>query len=407
MSTEELTAEDLIFLPVGSVVEFLEPNGKPRYYETTKRKDRLWDCTFCPANHTSRDIASFRLKMRLKKMGDPEVGETITAEQVGVANHFPVGTRLQDADGTKGMCWNRVEGGWLYEYEDVFENPYGTPTKSLNEDYAPYTVIPKDETKEAELPRLNKKGDAPEKREFTAAEASRMRGVIFQDDDGDFWKNFDGDWKFISAEYPRYLHLWEIPSSTLSPDNEPYTFFGYKDDDLAGENEIPRFAKEQFNTSELSKNTATPAMEYHFSTDAGPAISEEDIEVEKTEGLTVENLLEGPDRIYFDSEGDLWGCRDGKWAWGRSLGDLDRKLNERTFLYDQPLGGGIEPYRVAEYVSLPKTEPEPDAGPNLSEEVTSLYGNEDIEAEKTPTITESLNKIAKSLERIAKALEEK
>ncbi|MDD2325865.1 MAG: hypothetical protein PHW63_07705 [Alphaproteobacteria bacterium] len=403
MNTEELTVGDLIFLPVGSVVEFLEPNGEPRYYETTKRKDRLWDCTFCPANHTSRDIASFKMKMRLKKMGDPEVGETITSEQVGVASHFPIGTRLQDVDKSEDMYWQRVEGGWFYDPEDFFENPDRTPTKSLNEDYAPYTVLPKAEVKEAELPRLNEKGDAPEKTEFTAAEASRMRGVIFEDNDGDFWKNFDGYWKYISAEYPKYLHLWEIPSSTLSPDHEPYTFLGYKDDDLAGENEIPRFAKNQekpkkaglidaFETSVLSSLTATPAIEYHFSTDAGPAFSEEvtslfrneDIEVEKTEGLTVEDLLKRPDRLYYDSEGDLWGCRDGKWAWGETLEGLVRKLS--IFQHDEPLGGGVEPYRVAEGMSLPEPEPE---------------------EEKAPTITELFTSLVNSLERIAKELEEK
>jgi hypothetical protein len=247
-------------------------------------------------------------------MGDPEVGETITSEQVGVANHFPIGTRLQDADKSEDMCWLRVEEGWVYVPEHVLENPYRTTSEFLREDYAPYTVLPKAEAKEAELPRLNEKGDAPEKTEFTAAEASRMRGVIFQDAYGDFWKNFDGDWKFISAEYPKYLYLDEDTSGLLSTDYEPYTFLGYKDDELVGENEIPRFAKEQFGTSELAKNTATPVLEYNFSTDAVRA---------------------------------------------------------------------------------------------ASEEVTSLFRNEDIEVEKTPTITESLNKIAKSLERIANALEEK
>ena len=148
MNTEELTVGDLIFLPVGSVVEFLEPNGEPRYYETTKRKDRLWDCTFCPANHTSRDIASFKMKMRLKKMGDPEVGETITSEQVGVANHFPIGTRLRDADKSENLCWQRVEGGWVYAPEVSFEITYGIPNP-LKEDYAPYRVIPKAEAKES------------------------------------------------------------------------------------------------------------------------------------------------------------------------------------------------------------------------------------------------------------------
>ena len=309
MNTEELTVGDLIFLPVGSVVEFLEPNGEPRYYETTKRKDRLWDCTFCPANHTSRDIASFKMKMRLKKMGDPEVGETITSEQVGVASHFLIGTRLRDADKSENMCWLRVEEGWVYVPEHVLENPYRTTSEFLREDYAPYTVLPKAEAKEAELPRLNEKGDAPEKTEFTAAEASRMRGVIFQDAGGDFWKNFDGYWKFRSIAYSKYLSADETPSRVLSSDYEPYTFLGYREDELDEEDGVPRF-----DTSEPSKNTAATVLEYHFSTDAGPA---------------------------------------------------------------------------------------------FSEEVKSLYGNEDIEVEKTPTITESLNKIAKSLERIANALEEK
>lgn len=197
-------------------------------------------------------------------------------------------------------------------------------------------------------------------------------------------------------------------------DYEPYTFFGYKDDDLAGENEIPRFAKNQeepkkaglidaFETSVLSSLTATPVQEHPFFTEDGPALSEDDIEVEKTEDLTVEELLQRPDRLYYDSEGDLWGCRDGKWAWGRDLMSLDRKLS--VLYHDEPFDGNVGPYRVAEGVSLP--EPEPDAVRAASEEVTSLYGNEDIEVEKTPTITESLNKIAKSLERIANALEEK
>jgi hypothetical protein len=334
------------------------------------------------------------MKMRLKKMGDPEVGETITSEQVGVANHFPIGTRLRDADKSENLCWHRVEGGWLYEYKDVFENPYGTPTKFLKEDYAPYTVIPKAEAKEAELPRLNEKGDAPEKREFTAEEASRMRGVIFQDAGGDFWKNFDGYWKFRSIAYSKYLSIEEVPSRVLSSDYEPYTFLGYREDELDEEDGVPRFAKNQekakkaglidaFETSVLSSLTATPVMEYHFSTDAGPAILEEDIEVEKTEDLTVEDLLQRPDRLYYDSEGDLWGCRDGKWAWAGTLEDLDRRLS--TFQNDKPYSDG-EPYRVAEGESLPEPEPE---------------------EEKTPTVTESLNKIAKSLERIAKALEEK
>ena len=405
MSTQRLVLEDLAFLPTGSIISFLKPDGTPMCLEMTKREDGLWDCSLCPEKHSDSEALYFESNVRLKKMGDPEVGETIHSAWLELANHFPIGTRLQDADKSENMCWQRVEGGWVYAPKVSFEITYGTPTEFLNEGYAPYTVIPKAEAKEAELPRLNEKGDAPEKTEFTAAEASRMRGVIFQDDDGDFWKNFDGDWKFISEEYPQYLHLWEIPSSTLSPDNEPYTFFGYKDDDLAGENEIPRFAKEQFDTSELSKNTATPAMEYHFSTDAGPAISEEDIEVEKTEGLTVEDLLQRPDRLYYDSDGDLWGYRDGKWAWGKGLVALDLKLSGSWFRHTKPFGGR-EPYRVAEGVSLPEpeTKPEPEPEP---EEVTSLYGNEDIEVEKTPTITESLNKIAKSLERIAKALEEK
>ena len=136
-----------------------------------------------------------------------------------------------------------------------------------------------------------------------------MRGVIFQDAGGDFWKNFDGYWKFRSIAYSKYLSADETPSRVLSSDYEPYTFLGYREDELDEEDGVPRF-----DTSEPSKNTAATVLEYHFSTDAGPA---------------------------------------------------------------------------------------------FSEEVKSLYGNEDIEVEKTPTITESLNKIAKSLERIAKALEEK
>ena len=63
---------------------------------------------------------------------------------------------------------------------------------------------------------------------------------------------------------------------------------------------------------------------------------------------------------------------------------MDRKLS--IFRYDEPLGGSVGPYRVAEGMSLPEPEPE---------------------EEKAPTVTESLNKIAKSLERIANALEEK
>ena len=314
MSTQRLVLEDLAFLPAGSVVEFLEPNGEPRYYETTKHKDGLWECTFCPANHTSEEIESFKMKMRLKKMGDPEVGETIHSAWLELANHFPVGTRLQDADKSENMCWLRVEEGWVYVPEHVLENPYRTTSEFLREDYAPYTVLPKAEAKEAELPRLNEKGDAPEKTEFTAEEASRMRGVIFQDNDGDFWKNFDGYWKFRSIAYSKYLSIEEVPSRVLSSDYEPYTFLGYREDELDEEDGVPRFQTERFDTAEPSKNTAAQAMEYHFSTDAGPAF-------------------------------------------------LD--------------------------------------------EVTSLYRNEDIEVEKTPTITESLNKIAKSLERIANALEEK
>ena len=312
------------------------------------------------------------------------------------------------------MCWLRVEEGWVYVPEHVLENPYRTTSEFLREDYAPYTVLPKAEAKEAELPRLNEKGDAPEKTKFTAEEASRMRGVIFQDAGGDFWKNFDGYWKFRSIAYSKYLSIEEVPSRVLSSDYEPYTFLGYREDELDEEDGVPRFQTERFDTAEPSKNTAAQAMEYHFSTDAGPAFSEEvtslyrneDIEVEKTEDLTVEDLLKRPDRLYYDSDGDLWGYRDGKWAWGKGLGALDLKLSGSWFRHTKPFGGR-EPYRVAEGVSLPKTEPEPDAGPALSEEVTSLYGNEDIEVEKTPTITESLNKIAKSLERIAKALEEK
>lgn len=314
MSTQRLVLEDLAFLPTGSIISFLKPDGTFMCLEMTKREDGLWDCSLCPEKHSDSEAFYFESNIRLKKMGDPEVGETIHSAWLELANHFPIGTRLQDVDKSEGMCWHRVEGGWIYGLEEVLDNPYRTPKEFLDDDYAPYTVLPKDETKEAELPRLNEKGDAPDKTEFTAAEASRMRGAIFRDNDGDFWKNFDGYWKFNSAEYPKHLHLWDTPSSTLSRDHEPYIFLGYKDDDLAGENEIPRFATESFGTSELSKYTATPAKEYVFSADTVRA---------------------------------------------------------------------------------------------ASEELTSNYGNEDIEVEKTPTITESLNKIAKSLERIANALEEK
>lgn len=401
MSTQRLVLEDLAFLPTGSIISFLKHDGTPRSLEMTKREDGLWDCNLCPEKHSESEAFYFESNIRLKKMGDPEAGETIHSAWLELANHFPIGTRLQDVDESEGMCWHRVEGGWIYGLEHVLDNPYRTPKEFLDEDYAPYTVISKDKTKEAELPRLNEKGDAPEKTEFSAAEASRMRGAIFEDNDGDFWKNFDGYWKFNSADYPKHLHLWDTPSSTLSPDHEPYIFLGYKDDDLAGENEIPRFAKEQekpekaglidtFDTSVLSSLTATPAREYSFSTDTVRAASEElaslyrkeGIEVEKTEGLTVEDLLERPDRLYYDSEGDLWGCRDGKWAWGRSLEDLDRKLS--IFRHDEPLGGSVGPYRVAEGMSLPKTE---------------------LEEEKAPTVTDLFTSIVNSLERIANELE--
>ena len=77
MSTQRLVLEDLAFLPTGSIISFLKPDGTPRSLEMTKREDGLWDCNLCTEEHSDSEVLYFESNIRLKKMGDPEVGETI------------------------------------------------------------------------------------------------------------------------------------------------------------------------------------------------------------------------------------------------------------------------------------------------------------------------------------------